>query len=200
MTPIEDIVLEALAGVYGSDITGIDLLRYSPARLYAQVSDAIDAGGTQALLRDLGLGLTVVFGVLFMVALFKLQSLRAPVKSVPSGVDVAAYPVPDGPLRAQWDRVLAQLDSPRESDWKQAVMDADKLADLALSNAGYPGAGIGERLMNIGSGQLSSLDGVWWAHKIRNRLAHEVGYTMRYPEAKQAIGYYEQALNELQAI
>lgn len=200
MIPIENIVLDALAGVYGTDITGINLLKYSPAQVAANVSDRIDVGGIQLLFRDIGLGLTVVFGILFIIALMKLQGLKAPVRVGSGDAEVAVYPVPNGPLRQQWERVLAQLDSPRESDWKQAVIDADKLADLALSNAGIPGAGIGERLMNVGAGKLASLDGIWWAHKVRNRLAHEVGYALRYPEAKQAIGYFEQTLNELEAI
>ena len=45
-----------------------------------------------------------------------------------------------------------------------------------------------------------SLDGVWWAHKVRNRLAHEMDYFLRYTEARQAVGYFEAALAELQLI
>ena len=109
-------------------------------------------------------------------------------------------PVPVGPYAKPWERVLGHLDSPREADWKLAVMEADKLAENALAGAGYPGGGLGERLMNIAPGQLVSLDGLWWAHKVRNRIAHQMDYFLRYTEARQAIGYYEQTLNELRVI
>lgn len=105
-----------------------------------------------------------------------------------------------GPLRARWDAVTAHLDSPRESDWKVAVIEADKFMDDALRRAGFPGDSFGDRLMNIAPESLVSLDGVWWAHKIRNRLAHEADYFLRYTEAKQVIGYFEQALAELKLI
>jgi hypothetical protein len=108
--------------------------------------------------------------------------------------------VPTGALRDRWNTILAHLDSPKESDWKLAVIEADKLVDDSLAKAGFPGATFGDRLSNISPGMLLSLDGIWWAHKVRNRLAHEVDYFLRYTEARQAVGYFEAALAELQLI
>jgi hypothetical protein len=105
-----------------------------------------------------------------------------------------------GALRGRWDAIAHHLDSPREADWKVAVIEADKLVDDALAKAGFPGETFGDRLSNIQPGTLLSLDGVWWAHKVRNRLAHETDYFLRYTEAKQAVGYFEAALAELQLL
>lgn len=107
---------------------------------------------------------------------------------------------PPGPLRAQWDMVRVHMDSPREADWKVAVLEADKLVDDALARAGFAGGTFGDRLTNIKPGDLVSLDGLWWAHRIRNRLAHESDYFLRYTEARQALSYFEAALNELHLI
>jgi hypothetical protein len=105
-----------------------------------------------------------------------------------------------GALQQRWSEIRGHLDSPRESEWKIAVLEADKLVDDSLARAGFSGGSFGDRLTNIAPGVLVSLDGLWWAHKIRNRLAHEMDYFLRYTEAKQAVAYYEQALNELQLI
>lgn len=105
-----------------------------------------------------------------------------------------------GALAARWAQVLKHLEAPQEAEWKIAVIEADKLVDDALARAGFPGESFGDRLTNIEPGALTSLDGVWWAHKIRNRLAHETDYFLRYTEARQALAYYEQALAELQLI
>jgi hypothetical protein len=204
MNALDQIVLDALAGIYSSELIGIDFSRLSPARISDFLVARIQLDGTIGMLRDVGAILTVLFGITFVIAFVKLRSVskqeESPQSVAPAEAPMGTMPVPDGPLAKPWQRILGNLDSPREADWKLAVMDADKLADSALASAGFAGAGIGERLTNTAPGQLASLDGLWWAHKVRNRVAHEMDYFLRYTEARQAIGYYEQALNELRAI
>lgn len=200
MLVIEELVLDALRDVYGGTIVDVDVFKYNPAQIGSYVAERIDTGGILLLLRDLGMALTVLFGFLLIVVLMKARTLNAPPQPATVSGELGAFPVPDGPMRKKWNRVLGHLDSPREDDWKLAVIEADKLMDLALAQAGYPGAGMGERLANMGPDSLSSFDGLGWAHGVRNRLAHQVDYFLRYTEAKQAIGYYEQALNEIQVI
>ena len=105
-----------------------------------------------------------------------------------------------GAWRGRWDDIVRHLDSPRETDWKLAVMEADKLADAALKHAGFAGDTFGDRLTNINPGDLTSLDGLWWAHRVRNRIAHEMDYFLRYTEARQAVSYYESTLAELRLL
>ena len=74
------------------------------------------------------------------------------------------------------------------------------MVDDILKASGYPGDTMGERLKNIDKTQILSIDGLWEAHKIRNRLAHDTNYFLRYGEAKRAIQLYEEVLKELQAL
>jgi hypothetical protein len=104
------------------------------------------------------------------------------------------------PMAAKWEEILRHMESTQESEWKFAVIEADKLLDIAIKNAGFQGETLGERLMGIKEGQIGNLQDLWSAHKIRNRLAHDVGYFLRYTEAKQAVRAYEQTLKELRAI
>ena len=67
----------------------------------------------------------------------------------------------------------------------------------ALKRAGFAGETMGERLQNIQSGQIQNLDALWEAHKIRNRLAHDSDYFLRYAEAKRAVSQFEKILKEL---
>lgn len=202
MLVIEELVLEALRGIYGAQIVGFDVFKYNPAQIGPYVSERVDAGGLVLVLRDLGMALTVLFGLVLIFVLMRARAMTErpePATAVESG-ELGVLPVPDGPMKGHWSKVLGHLDSPREDDWKLAVIEADKIMDLALAQAGYPGVGMGERLANMGPGSLSSFDGLGWAHGVRNRLAHQVDYFLRYTEAKQAIGYFEQALNEINAI
>jgi hypothetical protein len=148
--------------------------------------------------------LSAIFAFIIVIAHLHKKALTAAPATLPSEMISAEHPATSGhvpgALQQRWNEIRAHLDSPRESEWKVAVLEADKLVDDALARAGFSGGSFGDRLTNIAPGVLVSLDGLWWAHKIRNRLAHEMDYFLRYTEAKQAVAYYEQALNELQLI
>lgn len=102
-----------------------------------------------------------------------------------------------GGVISRWGEIVRHFESIKEAEWKFAIIEADKLVDDLLKQAGYLGDTMGERLMNIEQGQLLSLQGLWEAHKVRNKLAHDTNYFLRYAEARQAIKFYEEALREL---
>lgn len=143
--------------------------------------------------------LTALFSFIIVTSILKKRALVLEAAPPGAGVLPEAKPVAS-PIGERWQEVVGHLSSPREGDWKLAVIEADKLIDDALRRAGFAGDTFGDRLTNMQPGALQSLDGIWWAHRIRNRLAHEVDYFLRYTEAKQAIAYYEQALNELELL
>ncbi len=99
-------------------------------------------------------------------------------------------------LTSRWEEIMQHIESIREGEWKFAIIEADKLVDDQLKNL-FAGETMGERLMNIDKTQLLSIDGLWEAHKVRNRLAHESNYFLRHAEAVRAIRLYEQTLKEL---
>src|SRR3989344_7783116 len=88
-------------------------------------------------------------------------------------------------LGSKWGEIQNHLNSMKEAEWKFAVIEADSLVDSILKVGGYPGDTMGDRLKNIDKTQIVTLDGLWEAHKIRNRLAHDVSYFLRYGEAKR---------------
>lgn len=171
------------------------------ARLFNFFQNNSQIADATVLLSQISLVLCVAF-VLFILFVKSQKRLLKAQKDVPAAESSVATnaAVPGGMLRDRWNELLKHLDSTHEAQWKVAVIEADKLVDDALAKAGFSGDTFGDRLSNIQPGTLLSLDGIWWAHKIRNRLAHEVDYFLRYTEARQAVGYFEAALSELQLI
>ena len=53
-----------------------------------------------------------------------------------------------------------------------------------------------DRLKQLTPAQLSNLDGIWQAHKIRNRIVHEPEYFINAAEAQAAISVYAAAFRE----
>ena len=80
-----------------------------------------------------------------------------------------------------------------------SIINADKLLDKAMMEMGVPGKTMGERLKKIPS-KFKDINGVWWAHKLRNALAHEPDFEVSYRQASNALVVYKQALKDLGAI
>lgn len=85
------------------------------------------------------------------------------------------------------------------ANYQSAVMESDKLLDSALKELGVNGSTMGERLRNCGNLGLN-LNDIWWAHKLRNRVAHEVGYNISATNANKVVKILKTSLKKLGAI
>lgn len=101
--------------------------------------------------------------------------------------------------QAQWLSIESGLKRGEPSSAQLAILNADKLVDMALRERGIKGATMGER-MKTAKDTWSNADHIWSAHKIRNRIAHEPDVKVSYDIAKRALVAYKQALKDLGAI
>lgn len=76
---------------------------------------------------------------------------------------------------------------------KMAVVEADKLLDGALRSIMMPGSTMGERLKAAGY-KYPHIKDVWFAHKLRNQIAHETTFEPSRRELQQAIVEFKKAL------
>lgn len=91
-----------------------------------------------------------------------------------------------------------KLTSESSSDWKIAVIEADKSLDRTLEKKGYAGKTLGERLKEMVPADLPDVyEEVWEAHKIRNRIVHEPEFEISQGEARKVVGIYERAIRKL---
>jgi hypothetical protein len=142
---------------------------------------------------------TIVFGILFVIVIYKLRML---IKQKATEVAMEINP-PTEAVTAydnRWTEIKKHVMSFNEAEWKMAVIEGDKFVDDALKTGGYPGESMGERLMLIEPGQLLSLQNLWDAHKLRNLLVHDAAYQLNHRQAVMAIEAFEQALRELGAL
>jgi len=97
----------------------------------------------------------------------------------------------------EWKAINKKFESGQQSDWKLAVMEADNLLDSIFQQMRIYGEDMGERLKSLSKEQLSNIDDVWKAHKLRNELAHSFSSEVREKEVKAALDAYEQAMKYL---
>ena len=133
------------------------------------------------------IGFIAVTAVLSLMALLLIIRLEGRRKQL----DKEAY-------RDWWQtKVMANLDDLDKC--KLAVIEADKLLDRALREAGYRGQTMGERLV-AGGPALSDKDAVWGVHKLRNRLVHEVDVEISLLQTKRALAVFARALKDVGAL
>jgi len=80
-----------------------------------------------------------------------------------------------------------------------AVLEADKILDEVFKSMSIPGTTFAERLKFI-SHKYYRLKKVWWAHKVRNQLAHETTFNLQKNQARSAVKEFHRALREIGAI
>ncbi len=87
----------------------------------------------------------------------------------------------------------------KEGTWPLAVINADKLLDDALKQSHFKGKTMGERLVSA-QRALSDNDGVWFGHKLRNKLVHEDYSKLKKKDVLKALAGFRQALRDLGAL
>lgn len=83
--------------------------------------------------------------------------------------------------------------------YNACLIEADKLLDKAMMEMGASGKTMGERLKHS-SEKFTQLNSVWYVHKLRNKIAHERGFSVDYNQSRRALTTYRQALKDLGAI
>ena len=97
----------------------------------------------------------------------------------------------------QWAGITAHVASDQPNDWKLAVIEADIMLDRVLSEAGYAGNSVGEKLKSTSPQNFTTIQDAWDAHIIRNKIAHEGSdFVVTHRIAKEAITKYERVFRE----
>jgi len=92
-----------------------------------------------------------------------------------------------------------QLRKEQVSSYHLTVLNADKLVGQALTELDIKGETMGEKMKNA-KNIFSDNNGIWTAHKLRNKVAHDTDVYISYDDAKRALMNFRKALKDLGAI
>jgi len=96
-------------------------------------------------------------------------------------------------IKAHWEDVNAIV----EENPVKAILDDDKVLDYALARCGFEGS-VGEKL-KMAAPRFYDVNEVWEAHKLRNKVAHELTDELEEKEVKIALRRFRRALKDLGA-
>ena len=126
--------------------------------------------------------------VIGMILFFAINMMR----KNKSGLDIKKNQV-------AWKQIEDSLNGGNKVMYQMAVLSADKLLDQAMRDLNIPGETMGDRLKSANN-RFSSVDDVWSAHKLRNRIAHESDVDLNLVGTKKALSSFKKALKDLGAI
>ncbi|HSW99591.1 MAG TPA: hypothetical protein VLH38_00995 [Patescibacteria group bacterium] len=86
-----------------------------------------------------------------------------------------------------------------KSKWSEAILDADKLLEMALKKKHIQGHTMGERLVKA-QRLFTDNDSVWFGHKLRNRIDADPKTKLKETEVKQALLGIRRALKDVGAL
>jgi len=92
-----------------------------------------------------------------------------------------------------------QKNCSNKKTWPQAILEADKLLDDTLKRLRYRGKTTGERLV-AAQHKLSNNEGVWFGHKLRNRIQDNDLKKISKQDTLEALSGFRQALKDLGAL
>jgi hypothetical protein len=105
---------------------------------------------------------------------------------------VAPAPKPMSKVNARWEHVLELFASSNSNDWRLAIIEADTMLDELVASYNFPGENLGERLKNVNTSVMPTVQSAWEAHKVRNRIAHDgMEYNLSEREAQLTKRHFE---------
>jgi hypothetical protein len=108
--------------------------------------------------------------------------------------------LPKEQAKREWANIEKHFFKGDENDLKVAIIEADKLLEEALREAGIRGVSLGDRLKNVKTNQIPNLDQVWQAHRLRNDIVHQPTFKLKRDLAERSLAIYEETLRGLQLL
>jgi hypothetical protein len=101
-------------------------------------------------------------------------------------------------MKKKWDKIEARIKSNDLSNYKLAVIEADKIVGDILIGMSLEGGDLNEILDNLKPGQIENLEDLKKAHKLRNQIIHDPSFEVSKESAAEIIGIYEEFLKYFQ--
>ncbi|MBK5215257.1 MAG: hypothetical protein JJE53_00390 [Candidatus Pacebacteria bacterium] len=101
----------------------------------------------------------------------------------------------------RWHYIQTLIESPNESDWRVAIIEADSLMEEILKENGLSGGTVSELLDGAKESGYRSIQDAWSAHLVRNQIAHTGSdFSLSQVEGRRVIKMYQNFFEELRVI
>ena len=101
----------------------------------------------------------------------------------------------------RWHYILTLIESPNDSDWRVAVIEADSMMEEVLKEKGLSGETVSELLEGAKESGYTHIQDAWDAHSVRNEIAHQGSdFPLSQIEGRRVIKMFQNFFEELRVI
>lgn len=101
----------------------------------------------------------------------------------------------------RWHYVMTLTESPNESDWRVAIIEADSMMEEILRDKGFSGETLSELLEAAKESGYRNIQDAWEGHLVRNQIAHQGSdYALSQVEGRRIIKMFQNFFEELGVI
>lgn len=101
----------------------------------------------------------------------------------------------------RWHYIQTLVESPNDSDWRVAIMEADSMMEEVLKEKGLSGLTVSELLEGAKESGYRSIQDAWDAHLVRNQIAHDGSdFPLSQLEARRVIKMFQNFFEELRVV
>jgi hypothetical protein len=119
------------------------------------------------------------------------------VQEIPGFQTEEIMPIEELEKQNRWQHIQDLIKSYNESDWRQAIIEADIILEEMLDKMGYDGITIGDKLKVIERSDFVTLDKAWSANKVRNHIAHDgSNFKLTRDIAEKTVKDFEEVFRE----
>lgn len=103
-----------------------------------------------------------------------------------------------GKVTKKWAKTKKRLETGSESEYKQAIIEADGLLNSSLKNLRIGLETLEESLRKrLGPDTISNIEKVKEAHQVRNNIVSDPDFRLSLEQTKEVLEIYEKALKDL---
>jgi len=103
-------------------------------------------------------------------------------------------------MEENWSEIIKQAKSEKEADRKMAVIEADDIINDVLSQLGYGGDTLPEKLERLNEEIIPNLNEIKEAHKKRKEISYDPNKELSSQDAVNLVSVYEKVFKDLQII
>jgi hypothetical protein len=148
--------------------------------------------------------LTIIFLAIVIFSLIRLVEIQLYDKEeIQHEIDKASVRQEeiDRNANPRWHYIQTLIESPNESDWRVAIIEADSMMEENLKEKGLSGSTVSELLEAAKESGYRNIQDAWDAHLVRNQIAHEGSdFSLSQVEGRRIIKMFQNFFEEIRVI